>query len=712
MLLPESMSRIVIVGTKTRMEGAINAFYSEKAIHVIDHTTGDDGLSIGSPIQGTSKASERLLKIKAMEKELGIKKKTKTADIAVEDVQKRIADGEVESVEDEVLKTVDARNDLTQKITELNSKKKTFEILKKLPLTLDLYSGYKSVAVLVGTTVTDAAAVKIDDAEVFSSFDKKEGGVVAVFVKAAGKSKAVDALNECGFVELSVPEYTDKVSAEQACQKVDSEISEATEALEAENKTLEALKTKYMSFLKGSDEELSIEVEKGSVPLRIAVSKYAYVMDAWVPTKKVDAIKADLEQKLGDDIYVEFQETRGRKLEDSENAEPRFKNVPTKQNNGVVVGEFEYATSMVDIPKYQEIDPTFLIAIFLPLFFGYMIGDIGYSIPFIIIGAYGLKYAKNKDWRSIGLVLFFGGIWGAIFGMFYYGEMLGMHFIGGEYNAAGIWQWYSDSAANDGTNITWDWILGVTFPDWFYELMPNVAHGEGVGKLEDVGFLLKMSVYIGIVHLLIGQLVGLYNMLIQRGGKFAFIHKGGMIFSFFGMIFLCYALTDFMFNSASITEGITFITLILGVVCIVAGVAINTKAEGAMQAVMGIPEIIGQILSYTRLAAIAMSKAGMALAFNYIIFKMIIPSHTVDGLIYLDYSSGIVMVIIAIVMFAFLHLVVWTLGILSAGLHALRLQYVELMMRFFDGGGKKFAPLKEKRVKTFFSKKTSTIKEV
>ena len=107
-----------------------------------------------------------------------------------------------------------------------------------------------------------------------------------------------------------------------------------------------------------------------------------------------------------------------------------------------------------------------------------------------------------------------------------------------------------------------------------------------------------------------------------------------------------------------------------------------------------------------------MSKAGMALAFNYIIFKMIIPSHTVDGLIYLDYSSGIVMVIIAIVMFAFLHLVVWTLGILSAGLHALRLQYVELMMRFFDGGGKKFAPLKEKRVKTFFSKKTSTIKEV
>ena len=51
MLLPESMSRIVIVGTKTRLEDAVNALYCEKAIHVIDHTTGDDGLSIGTSLE-------------------------------------------------------------------------------------------------------------------------------------------------------------------------------------------------------------------------------------------------------------------------------------------------------------------------------------------------------------------------------------------------------------------------------------------------------------------------------------------------------------------------------------------------------------------------------------------------------------------------------------------------------------------------------------
>lgn len=731
MLLPESMSRIVIVGTKARLPDAINAFYDEKALHVIDHTTGDDGLSIGTPVEGTSKASERLLKVKAMEKELGIKKKTKTANIAVEDVRQRISDGDVESVEDEVLKAVDARNDLTQTIAELNAKKKIFETLEPLPLTLDMYSGYRSLDVIVGTVSANPSKLEIADSEIFSSFAKKKGGVVAVFVKKGGKNAAADALAPYGFAEITVPVTTEAVTPADAAARLQAEIDSKTSELEAVGLDLEALKEKYKSFLKGSDEELSIAVEKGSVPLRIAVSKYAYVMDAWVPTKKTDAVKADLEQKLGDDIYVEFQETRGRSLDESEKAEPRFQKVPTKQNNGRIVSEFEYATSMVDVPRYQEVDPTVLLAIFLPLFFGYMIGDLGYSIPFIIIGAYGLKYAKNKDWRSIGLVLFFGGIWGAIFGTFYYGEMLGMHFVGGGYLDDGTWQWYEGSAAltnaetgERGTTMSWDWILGVTFPEWFYDMLPNVGpswetfSGEGVSKLEDIGFMLKMSVYIGIVHLFIGHATGYYNLSMQHGGKYAFIHKGGLILLFFGMIFLCYGLTDFMFNDAKLTEpGPAMDTLVIGIVLLIVGVIVDGKGSGVMTAVMAIPEIIGQILSYTRLAAIAMSKAGMALAFNYIIFLMIIPkgdvlgTQVIDGVTYniagLDWTANIAFLIIAILMFGFLHLVVWTLGILSAGLHALRLQYVELMMRFFDGGGVRFAPLSEKRVKTFFSKQTS-----
>ena len=726
MLLPESMSRIVIVGTKTRLEDAVNALYSEKAIHVIDHTTGDDGLSIGTSLEKTSKASERLLKVRALEKELGINKHTKTADISVEDVQSRINAGDVEGVEDEVLKTVDARNDLTQKITELNSKQKILELLKNLnDVTLDQYSGYKSIAVLAGTVTSDASSLKIDDAEIFSSSDQKNGGVAVVFVKKENRDQAYAALAGIGFVELHIPVYTTKVSAADEYQRVTAEIEAAAAEIELCDKALEEMKERYKSFLKGSDEELSIAVEKGSVPLRIAVSKYSYIMDAWVPTKKVDSVKANLEQKLGDDVYVEFEETRGRKLEESEAQEPRFQNVPVKQNNGRIVCEYEYATSLVSVPKYQEIDPTFLIAIFLPLFFGFMVGDMGYAIPFIILGAYGLKKTKHPDWRAIALVLFFGGIWAFIFGLFFYGEMLGMHFVGGEYEA-GVWHWHHDHVAVGGTSVTWDWIFGAKFPEWFNHMICSAGtwdsatgtwtSGEtGIGKLVNVALLLKLSVYVGIVHLFIGILCGVYNIVKQHGGKAAFMEKGGLVFTFFGMILFCLALTQAMFGGSigDIAKGTPLILLVVAIVCLVVGIGLNAKAEGGMQAIMGIPEVIGWILSYTRLAAITMSKAGMALAFNYIVFGMIIATRTTaGGEVVFDPFANVVMLVIGIFLFCFLHLVVWTLGILSAGLHALRLQFVELMMRFYEGGGDSFAPLQEVRTKTFFSKNTNNIKEV
>ena len=46
------------------------------------------------------------------------------------------------------------------------------------------------------------------------------------------------------------------------------------------------------------------------------------------------------------------------------------------------------------------------------------------------------------------------------------------------------------------------------------------------------------------------------------------------------------------------------------------------------------------------------------------------------------------------------HLMIWVLAILSAGLHGLRLQYVESMNKFFIGGGELFTPLAIKRKKT------------
>jgi V/A-type H+/Na+-transporting ATPase subunit I len=431
---------------------------------------------------------------------------------------------------------------------------------------------------------------------------------------------------------------------------------------------IEKLHEKHKSFLRASEEELALTVEQGSTPLRIATSDYSYVIDAWVPSAQAESVIAELSAKLGDSVYAEVQEKRGRNLHEVDAAEDRFKTVPTKMKNGNLGKLFEYPTKLVSVPRYQEIDPSILIGIFLPLFFGFMVGDLGYAIPFIILGAFGLKVAKNKDWRAIATVLFFGGIWAFIFGLFFFGEMLGMHFIG-------------EATA---TSVTWEVLLGVSLPDWFAGLLP---YGHGVGKLVEVTLLLKLSVYVGIVHLLLGYICAFINVKMQHGGKAAFMEKGGWIITFIGMVVVCWALTEILFNGRPVVGEFMYMT-VAGLIVLIVGIAINFKTEKA-QSILELPGIVGNILSYTRLAAIGMSKAGMALAFNYIAIIMIAGS-----------IDGILGIILGFAVFAFGHLMIWTLAILSAGLHGLRLQYVELMSKFFVGGGTLFEPLAVKRKQT------------
>jgi V/A-type H+-transporting ATPase subunit I len=93
---------------------------------------------------------------------------------------------------------------------------------------------------------------------------------------------------------------------------------------------------------------------------------------------------------------------------------------------------------------------------------------------------------------------------------------------------------------------------------------------------------------------------------------------------------------------------------------------------------------MGDWLSYARLLALGLATTGMALAFN-----------VVSGLI--GDMIPVIGIVITIILLVMSHMVNLALQALGAGVHSLRLQYVEFFNRFYEGGGRNFSPFEIKR---------------
>jgi V/A-type H+-transporting ATPase subunit I len=115
---------------------------------------------------------------------------------------------------------------------------------------------------------------------------------------------------------------------------------------------------------------------------------------------------------------------------------------------------------------------------------------------------------------------------------------------------------------------------------------------------------------------------------------------------------------------------------------------------GGMYAVYGMSSLLGDILSYTRLAALGLSGALVGMVFN-VLAKMV--WEPVGGL-----SAGggwgwllaAVAVLSALAIFVFGHVFNVVINLLGAFVHPARLQFVEFFSKFYSGGGRPLSPFR------------------
>ncbi len=500
-------------------------------------------------------------------------------------------------------------------------------------------------------------------------------------------------LQEFGFREVTVPDIEDY---DARISEIQSEIESIREEIKRLESEIEEVKEREADLMLAIEEYLSMELEKSELPLRSLVSKYVFVVVGYVPQKDVETLKSRVEAETDGKVSVEI-------LEDREKFEP-----PTKLNNPPYVKDFEVLSTTFAIPKYHEIDPTWIMSIFFPLFFGMMLGDIGYGAIITAISLYLKRIFKTEGWQKLLNIGIYSGIASIIFG-FIYGECFGPFVVG------------------EG--------LSPSQVHWFGSLMAGIYafnHGHPIfDRVEAFGVkaLLFITLVIGMFKLLWGFALGFRNVAVEHGYKEALLEKGcwfigvlGLCFIIFGFAYNLGLFTSpppegfgkilpdnlFVFGSYTVNDARNVPLPIPGLVkgwqmgvnvfyflalpLIVVWFILFAKAEvpkmGAMGIIMGVELLtwFGQILSFARLLAIGLASVYFAYVFNYLTIKMAFP-------------PGMAILPVAIIILLLGHLINLILGILDPGLQSLRLHYVEFFTKFFEGGGVLYRPFG--RIKKF-----------
>ena len=652
MLKPTKMTRVVIAGSKDLMEPTIAIFHRMNVLHITDFSEENENFKIGRPLKNASKLSEHLLALRTISSQLGVKEKEQASKVSFKELPVQM-DEKITELQKNISTRFDELRSIEFKIKEKEDLVDSVKPFFGLPLAMETYSNYETVRVFTGFIDADLEPklFKItNNYELFTGeYEKRK--IFALFVPKVLSEEVQKLLQEeRSYVELKVPEL--KGNPPVLLDEITKEISILKEKHAAIKSELENIKKEYSEFIIAADEYLSIETQKAEAPLRFATSPNAFIIDGWVPSRTFDEMEKKLQENLGGKVYL-------TKLEEQVKEEE----TPIELENPSLAKPFELLINTFATPKYREIDPSILIFITFPLFYALMLGDVGYGIIVMAL-AYVIKQKfKTGGLNALALILFISGVLSTIFGVIY-GEFFGFPIFNVEVKGH----------LEQG-------MLGMAGPAIAGLHLP-------IHRFENVQMLLLLCLALGILHILLGLVIGFRNIAIEHDIKHAVYAKGSWMLILIGGVAVIAKLMPALMSKSPIQTGDPVMAGGVGFALI--GIILLIKGEGFIS-VMEIPTLLSNVLSYSRILAIGLSSAGIALAVNTMSMEIFIKPHGVL------LGGGIGMALAGVLILFIGHIINLLLGILGPGLHSLRLQYVEFFTKFYEGGGTKYAPFGHNR---------------
>ncbi|HEY6034578.1 MAG TPA: V-type ATPase 116kDa subunit family protein, partial [Kofleriaceae bacterium] len=282
---------------------------------------------------------------------------------------------------------------------------------------------------------------------------------------------------------------------------------------------------------------------------RAAATARAFVLEGWLPARELASLTRALAAQVGPELVIEEVARDAWQGEDA----------PVVLANPALFRPFEALTSFLPLPRYGSVDPTPFVAVFFPMLFGVIAGDVGYGLAIAAI-AVVLRLASPRA-RDVARIAGAVAVFTIVFGVLY-GELFGDL---GE-------RWFGME------------------PLWFDRQQAVLA-------------FLGLAIALGLVHLVIGLVISAVSH--WRGHKREALGRG-----LTAVVLLLIALA-----LAALLEQVPAVLATPATIAILVALPVIVILEGAT-ALLDMMTLLGHVLSYARVMALGTASVMLAVVAN------------------------------------------------------------------------------------------------
>jgi len=362
-----------------------------------------------------------------------------------------------------------------------------------------------------------------------------------------------EGLRDNRIPEIALPSYLEGLSLPEKIRATQAR----QEALRADVAAIDKEARDFALSWRGLYENVRDWLRRRLALLRTSASMYetdrCFVLYGWMPSASVEGLRKTLIAKHGETVVVEEREILQQDLDE----------VPVALRNPAYFKPFELLLRPLPTPRYSSIDPTPFIGIFFPLFFGMILGDIGYGLVLLLVAAGLVVFAKGRrTLRQVGQILAVASVYSIIFGALY-GECFG---------EAGA-QWLG---------------LGQACIDRRTSIVP----------------MLYFALAVGAVHVLVGLALGIVSSMKGHRTREAL----SRLFSILALLCVAGVLASYFAPVAALLrKPLLMALLVIGPVLLL---------TGGLLAPFELLRHLGNIVSYARIMAVGLASVLLAYVAN------------------------------------------------------------------------------------------------